>query len=194
MTQTSGWARLADALDKRRQDLGMTQAQVYAAGGPSKAWQAALRSREAGTPSVREQTMLPRLDRAVRWPDGTARSIVTGPPAPSRNATGTPTLSEFLLARIAEDEEWASQVGGPDYSEPYDPGAPAHHARILAECEAKRRIVERAASEIAKADAKDSEQIERSFDAGSAFFAHNTLLDLATPYADHPDYDEAWRP
>jgi hypothetical protein len=186
MSTENGWARLADALDKRRQDLGMTQAQVYAAGGPSKAWQAALRSREAGSPSVREQTMLPRLDRAVRWPDGTARGIVTGRAAPSPGPGGRPTLTEFLLARIAEDEECWREWLSEDSPGPWE--------QLLAECEAKRRIVERAASEIAKADAKDSEQIERSFDAGSAFFAHNTLLDLATPYADHPDYDEAWRP
>jgi hypothetical protein len=105
----------------------------------------------------------------------------------------TPTLTEFLLARL--DETVRAVEGMSDTEQEWlGERLVTPRALLLADIAAKRRIVERAASEIAKADAKGSEQIERSFNAGSAFFAHNTLLDLATPYADHPDYDQAWRP
>jgi len=146
------------------------------------------------------------------------------------------TLTEFLLARIAEDEEVAQTLEGaawlvdgehafqltsghkypsyrhpsgasivPDESYTGQPGLPdgkrwarmvtcAHEhrirgrdrnhcplthvtrhdpARVLAECEAKRLLVEWLA-------------MEPREDQALAF--------LALPYADHPDYDEAWRP
>lgn len=116
-------------------------------------------------------------------------------------------LTEFLLARIAEDEgparaaaeskgaEWEIRllmdghglVGSPRGAE----GMPvrmwpevAYHvarwdpAHVLAECEAKRRII--------TAASWDDEPWRRTRDY---------LLELlALPYADHPDFDEAWRP
>ncbi|MET0489086.1 MAG: DUF6221 family protein [Acidimicrobiales bacterium] len=53
-------------------------------------------------------------------------------------------------------------------------------ARILAECEAKRRIVERhsACDDVSYGDASTCPD----------------MRDLAAVYADHRDYDEAWRP
>ena len=89
------------------------------------------------------------------------------------------TLVEFLLARIAEDEAVAKR--GP-YPEPslrlenvetdesmfiaIDP------ARVLAECEAKRRIVE-------------------VYQQGEVWPVL-TLRAIAHPYRDHPDYDPEW--
>lgn len=57
-------------------------------------------------------------------------------------------------------------------------------ARVLAEVEAKRQIIvwHEVASESPELD-RDAWQIMRK-----------VLLHLATPYADHPDYDERWRP
>jgi hypothetical protein len=61
-------------------------------------------------------------------------------------------------------------------------------ARVLAEVDAKRRIVER------------FELRDREFDLADptsmalAASMHEALVLLALPYADHPDYDEAWRP
>lgn len=93
------------------------------------------------------------------------------------------TLTDFLLARIAEDE--AGQAGGHDYwcswsqaSEPCD----CPRKRIMAECEAKRRIVE---------------MYHEAGVAGS--YPRATVLGpvaraLALPYADHLDYREEWRP
>ena len=102
------------------------------------------------------------------------------------------SLADFLRARIAADEvqariatgrlgnegadrsgAWgwwaASPYGGRDHIVACGP------KRALAECESKRRIVEMAV-------ARDS-------------YSDAVLLGyLATPYADHPDYREEWKP
>ena len=145
------------------------------------------------------------------------------------------TLTEFLLARIAEDEfhaqagetkggnwvqpddnGWDSQaVECPDTNEiiVYAEGRPtldqARHIarwdphRVLAECEAKRRIVEQAA-EAEEAhrsimdefggDGSPRARVERAGYGQAAETLRRTLLLLALPYADHADYDESWRP
>lgn len=100
------------------------------------------------------------------------------------------SLTEFLLARIAEDEAVARAVVTPssmhlagfspmramlsphDYPGSHDGpvvGISTSPARVLAECEAKRRIVQ------------DSLRLR-------------PLLQIAAVYADHPDYREGWRP
>jgi hypothetical protein len=143
--------------------------------------------------------------------------------------TRTMTLTDFLLARIAEDEEvargasaypwqaawvadpdgavWAANMARPDRcNEGHDVNVPnfcddtpvtegidtdftpieaaahiASHdpARVLTECEAKRRIVE-ACAEVLAYDAEALPQ--------------DVLRCLALPYADHPDYREEWKP
>lgn len=106
-------------------------------------------------------------------------------------------LTEFLLARIAEDEaaamdslergfgdwEWLADLGV-NY-EARTHMVRHHPARVLAECEAKRRIVD-----AARADYEDS--LQSGDDTTS--LAEEVLRVLALPYSDHPDYDEAWRP
>jgi len=89
-------------------------------------------------------------------------------------------LVEFLLARIAEDEAYASYVLEQQrdrtvWAPPWTVLAPA---RQLAECEAKRRIVA---------------TIQRWLDTGYPTLDH-VLFALALPYADHPDYRDEWRP
>jgi hypothetical protein len=64
----------------------------------------------------------------------------------------------------------------------YDP------ARVLAECEAKRRIVERYLDTKAEAERHDNEY-------AAEWLGLETALEILTlPYADHPDYREDWRP
>lgn len=127
----------------------------------------------------------------------------------------TVTIAEFLLARIAEDEEAATAATGKtwrvdDETYPmaiqvadshrdvvsggrwggegnvFEDGADAHHiarhdpARVLAECEAKRRIVER---HLANRLASDEVEFETEL----------VLRALASVYADHPDFREEWR-
>jgi len=110
--------------------------------------------------------------------------------------TTTLTLTDFLLARIAEDEAVADEVhregcvrAASDWTRPCDCGYPA---RVLAECEAKRGAVEAAWG--------DHVQIEGEWGmcrGQAALSAANDYPDvvrwLALPYADHPDYREEWR-
>lgn len=150
------------------------------------------------------------------------------------------TLTEFLLARIAEDEAVARAaygVGSEHEDDPHwrahrqpslipghiarwqvvsvrecdeAPGYPAERitelmigggdeeerpaaefiarhdpARVLAECEAKRRIVA-LHGEVDPCDAHDGATFE-TVDC-------ETLQVLALPYADHPDYRQEWKP
>jgi hypothetical protein len=109
------------------------------------------------------------------------------------------TLTEFLLARIAEDEAaanaahresmrghagpgfarsrvaWAAQAEGVRGSALIERFTPA---RVLAECEAKRRVVEHC----------DFDHLALS--VGDPY----VLQLLALPYADHPDYRDDWKP
>jgi hypothetical protein len=111
------------------------------------------------------------------------------------------TLTEFLTARLDEDEAWA-RIHGPVI--PWGVGSGpfkahintyagnrvaearnnnyarhiARHdpARVLAEVAAKRAIV-------------NMDEDDRYSDAYVV-----AIRALAAAYADHPDYDEAWRP
>ncbi|GAA1138517.1 DUF6221 family protein [Nocardioides aquiterrae] len=89
------------------------------------------------------------------------------------------TLTDFLLARIAEDvagAEAADAVPAPWGF--WDDG------RVLAECEAKRRIVG-LHGRVDPCDAHDGATLET--------VECDTLRALAAVYADHPDYREEWR-
>ena len=115
-------------------------------------------------------------------------------------------LIEFFLARIAEDEAAARLADGvtdkqeddwQDVTQPltladtlkheswakkygyaYEHIARHDPARVLRECEAKRRIVE---------TAQDIDMIENEW-------GQSILRDLASVYSDHPDYREEWKP
>jgi len=90
-------------------------------------------------------------------------------------------LAEFLLARIAEDEAVAREGGQWDGGmgiEWCDVGGISESLvigtdRVLAECEAKRQLLE--------IDAR------QATDKG-------ILEALALPYADHPEYRSEWKP
>lgn len=100
------------------------------------------------------------------------------------------TLTDFLLARIAEDEAAAKVYDG-EWTD-----------RVLAQCAALRRIVE-----LHQKDPDGGEfwgPDESIDDDGSACtrcgypaeyaapWPCDTLRALATIYADHPDFDPAW--
>ena len=110
-----------------------------------------------------------------------------------------PTLTEFLLARIAADEAAADDVDWDDYNPLHQP------ARVLAECEAKRRIVERERWKPPHGMDCDGHpgawMPHGDYGAGYCMWGaeHDgeqsaTLRDLAAVYADHPDYRNEWRP
>ncbi|WP_128977268.1 DUF6221 family protein [Streptomyces roseicoloratus] len=121
-------------------------------------------------------------------------------------------LVEFLTARLDEDERtargvlWDGSGNELQWSLPFsatiqvgtelfttDDGAVAEHiarhdpARVLAEVDAKRRIL---------ADYERFVAERRRMMGGWDSYPEVSpiLAALALPYADHPDYDEAWRP
>lgn len=146
---------------------------------------------------------------------------------PTMHVTGT--LSDFLLARFAEDEQTALQIGESstwredrgdvfavaglrwrrvaeiDEANGVSTVAGEHiarhdPARVLAECEAKRRIVEELvrAKEALAAVLTYPASAERDASAalmrGIVAQLEGVVALLALPHASHPDYDERWRP
>jgi hypothetical protein len=111
------------------------------------------------------------------------------------------SLTEFLLAQIDEDEAvarraWTRGAGMPNlpqgwvdepteelvaYNARFDP------VRVVAECEAKRRIVSRCDMIVRGREAG-------MFNDGQLTDARDNMRALALPYADHPDYRDEWRP
>jgi hypothetical protein len=125
-------------------------------------------------------------------------------------------LVEFLLARISDDAGIAESVSPPpwhvvdgddevyiisqdfgeqiavtdhlnvDHIMQWDP------ARVLAECEAKRQIVDHAATVSSMDQQIESEWGTRGSVPWDEDEGIRLLRLLALPYADHPDYDQAW--
>jgi hypothetical protein len=126
------------------------------------------------------------------------------------------TLVDFLLARIAEDEAvarepwlhvladvkawWDAAEDEPGFYAEDQPDdvkglaktllqierARGMYARVLAECEAKRRIV--------ALHAPDDEGFHICHDSLADDSDCGELRALAAIYADHPDYREEWKP
>jgi hypothetical protein len=100
-------------------------------------------------------------------------------------------LVGFLLARIAEDTNAVARVAE-------DAGAEATAERVRADCAAKRKVV------LACQAAAPDLRFLGTRPPGLADFplppkdlhqlAAVTLALLATPYAGHPDFEQAWRP
>jgi hypothetical protein len=82
------------------------------------------------------------------------------------------TIIEFLEARLTEDEHDATHIGRLPVPEA------DYHQRTLREVAAMRSIVRR------YRDAPIEDVVRLLED----------VRDLASVYADHPDYDRAWRP
>lgn len=114
-------------------------------------------------------------------------------------------LTEFLLARIGEDEGAARMADEWDLDCEFE-SSQRHYrrwdpARVLAECEAKRALIEYAFENAQSIDNEwgcchKADQI-RSGDVPDSCYgpgvAGMILGPLASVYADHPDYDEEWR-
>ena len=125
----------------------------------------------------------------------------------------TMNLDEFLLARIAEDKRVAMDAAGDDGqgrwtadavrdgpAGPHSAEHVARHdpARVLAECAAKRRIVQAcrdARPEMTFLGTRPPGMADFPIAAhGQHQFAAVILALLALPYADHPFYRPEWRP
>lgn len=97
------------------------------------------------------------------------------------------TLPDFLLARIAEDESYATHDDTPH-------SGPGSTDRVLADCEAKRRIVELADDATGLDMQVDSEFRVGSRDEVSEPYVGDLILRaLASVHSDHPDFQPAWR-
>jgi hypothetical protein len=114
------------------------------------------------------------------------------------------TLTEFLLARVAEDEaltvgkynEGAEMELGPDdgYA-----SLCISSARVIAECESRRRIIQEHSGIFNWFDSVEHTEHEctRMGADGNAMrycgAECGTLMALAMPYTDHPDCQQRWK-
>lgn len=89
------------------------------------------------------------------------------------------TLTDFLLARITEDEEQAREFVQYE-DDVYETAGWLRPTRVLAECEAKRRIVGLKICMACDIEGQDCTHQD------------DTLALLAGVYSDHPDYDPSW--
>lgn len=108
--------QLADAVADRVRELGMSQAQVSAAGGPSSTTMTKVLS---GTGGLRD-AIFGQLDRALEWEPGTARSRWRGEAqeAPRtidwRSATNQELLAEVGRRMEQGGQQWATGTPGPE--------------------------------------------------------------------------------
>ena len=124
-----------------------------------------------------------------------------------------PNLDEFLLARIAEDKRIATDAAAESGQEEWAagdlPGSGAHDraaehvarhdpARILADCNARRRLVQACRDvgpDLAFLGARPEGMADFPLTPTDQHqLAAVTLALLALPYADHPEYRQDWRP
>ncbi|HEY3437335.1 MAG TPA: DUF6221 family protein [Actinotalea sp.] len=97
-------------------------------------------------------------------------------------------LTEFLLARITDDETWARQtiaMEGELWPVRPEGWRWSLGPRGLAECKAKRRIIVESV-----AHAPTGRKTDTASPVGSLWIV---LCALASVYADHPDFDAGWR-
>lgn len=119
--------------------------------------------------------------------------------------TTPPSLVEFLLARIDEDESAAKvasavavntigERNGLSEHDHWTGGVIVSRERLLAECAAKRRIIELHFEHQETIDGEwgcchSAPQIRAGECDGSD---DDLLLALAAPYASHSDFDPSW--
>lgn len=124
----------------------------------------------------------------------------------------TADLVAFLGARLDDDEQYAQGPWGDNgYSEYNDPGTPGHHLRVLAEVDAKRRLLDRALAKQhtvcedgwytcgAATEERDGGECCDEGRIGPCDCGRDAEVDavlglLALPYASHPDYRQEWAP
>jgi hypothetical protein len=97
-------------------------------------------------------------------------------------------LSDFLLARIAEDEAEARREIEDGYGgDQHESGWPSN--RVLAECDAKRQLVaEFERHRVEAHEGKDPEAL------GKAWGLLRAIAYEALPYRGHPEWHPSWRP
>lgn len=106
-------------------------------------------------------------------------------------------LITFLRARLGEDEQVAQSAGGGIGGNPWerygydqDDHLCIHRSRVLAEVQAKRSIID----EYEDLQSETESIIDRLMMPSVRVIYEHIIRYLALPYADHPSYDERWRP
>lgn len=155
---------------------------------------------------------MPAVDRAESWGSGAAFDRAGAHGGPPMIASTPLTLTEFLLARLDEDEEAAQAApmreweqggefwhrGNPDPT-PLMRHVLAHDpARVLAEVAAKRALVaEHTAPPPWEKQCPRCGDVENqvAYEGPEPYPAPcPTLRLLALPHAGHPDYRQEWVP
>lgn len=97
---TAAWERLGRRVRERRLELGLSQAEVDAVGGPSVG---VLSKIENGRQGYYEDRVFAALERALRWPAGSCTEILhdrlpTQAPTPEQGAAGRPANDDRAQA------------------------------------------------------------------------------------------------
>lgn len=128
------------------------------------------------------------------------------------------TLTDFLLARVAEDDAAARKAGSAAWANMHhniylagdpsnevvavgpwdgDLGDAAEHmarqdpARILAECKAKRAVVAQYDSALQQTYGRNAPDVQAELEA-IAEAVEQCVMSLARVYVDHPDHRPEW--
>jgi hypothetical protein len=113
MTPRQDWPRLAQHVRERRVELGMTQEDVRAAGGPSTATMTLI---EGAKQDKYELYILARLENALRWRKGSIRDILAGGDAlPLGSDRPEPGPDDDPVARLADFARWLDSQPDDEY-------------------------------------------------------------------------------
>lgn len=109
------WERLAEALRRRRDDLGFTQVQLAEMVGVTDT---TIRNLEGGRTFTRPPSSLPGVERALGWAPGSARAILDGgeptlispKPVPENPQQPLSGLPASILDELAGGEVYATDI------------------------------------------------------------------------------------
>ncbi|MFJ2399783.1 helix-turn-helix transcriptional regulator [Streptomyces xanthochromogenes] len=100
------WARLAEAVEAARIELGMTQVDLAQAAGVSEG---TIQNLESGKDRPRFPTSLPRVERALKWAPGSGDAVFSGgdpiplPPEEPAPEDVAPSDVQSLPLRIQQE-------------------------------------------------------------------------------------------
>jgi transcriptional regulator with XRE-family HTH domain len=97
------WSQLGRLVRERRTELGLTQAEVHSAGGPSPA---TLYLIETGGRSSYRPQVLRRLERVLGWRAGTVRRVLAGGKPLLEGEDTVPSSGGEDRASVPESQAW----------------------------------------------------------------------------------------
>lgn len=118
MWDSDDWERLGDMVRKRREELGLTQAEVQSLGGPSTASLRAIENKRARSLSVTKRR---DLERALYWASGSVEAILDDrEPPPSLPADRAIWLAENGLTVEKARDLGITPPGAPEETDGSD--------------------------------------------------------------------------